>query len=390
MGVHDVLVAGDRVVAMDRRLDTGGLDVTQLDLEGRRLLPGLIDGHLHIVGGGGNEGYGTRIPELWTGELLAAGITTVVAPPGLDMVTKSLEGLLAKAYALHEDGITALLMTGGFQRPFPTLTGSVARDLFLVDRIVGVKIALGEHRATRFRDHELSELAGQLEWLSGATGKACVLHSHLGEAGDPAAQLLRLMGEGRLAPQRFQATHLNHSPDAMAAAPEISDRGGTVDVNPILDPAFGHPHATPAAVAVRQFLDAGLDPTRITMTSDGNASVPIRRPDGSRGNYEKSLSWLWGAVVDLVRDGVELEQALAFVTSNPARVLRLPTKGSVRVGGDADLLVVGDDLRIEHVFARGRHVVADESAVVTSMYEPGRQGDSGGQAQRPADLLAAS
>ena len=44
-------------------------------------MPGLVDGHVHVIGGGGNEGYASRIPELWVGELVEAGITTVVAPP---------------------------------------------------------------------------------------------------------------------------------------------------------------------------------------------------------------------------------------------------------------------------------------------------------------------
>lgn len=370
LGVNDVLIAGERVVALAPGLDVGGLPVTSIDAGGRRVVPGLVDGHLHIVGGGGNEGYASRIPELWVGELALAGITTVAAPPGLDMVGKNLEGILAKAYALQSEGVTAYVYAGGFQRPFRTLTGSLLHDVFTVEKIVGVKVALGEPKASRFADHELVEIATQLHWLAGATGKACLLHAHLGQSADPAEQLLHAMHESGAPASRFQATHCNYTTDALEAGRLVAAAGGFADFNPILTPEFGHPRAIPAAKAVLQTLDAGVDSSLVTMTTDGNASVPILREDGSRGTYEKSLGWLWDTVVELVSSGLELPQALSFVTTNPARALRLPRKGSVRVGADADLLVLGPDLTIDHVFARGNHLLEDGRPLVTSMYEP--------------------
>jgi beta-aspartyl-dipeptidase (metallo-type) len=130
----------------------------------------------------------------------------------------------------------------------------------------------------------------------------------------------------------------------------------------------------PAADAIVDSLAAGVDPRLVTMTTDGNASVPILLDDGTRGSYEKSLGWLWDTVVELVNDhGLPISQALSFVTSNPARVLGLGHKGRIRTGADADLLVLDDDLRIAEVFARGRRLVADGRALVHSMYEPGRE-----------------
>ncbi|SEE68317.1 amidohydrolase family protein [Jiangella alba] len=370
IGVRDLLLAGGRVVAIGERLDLGGLDVVELDAAGRRVVPGLVDGHLHVIGGGGNEGYASRIPELWAGELALAGITTVVAPPGLDMVAKSLEGLLAKTYALDSEGISAYAMAGGFQRPFRTVTGSLLGDLFTIERFIGVKVALGEVKATPFRDEELVELAAQLHYLAGATGKACLLHAHLGQSPDPARQFLHAMRASGVPAHRFQATHGNYTEHTMQAVLDVAAAGGYVDFNPILTPAFGHPRAVPAAEAVVRTLAAGVDPGLVTMTTDGNASVPILRADGTRDVYEKSLGWLWDTVTELVREhGVPLELALSFVTSNPARALGLDRKGHLGVGADADLLVLDDDLIVD-VFARGRRLVADGKALVRSMYEP--------------------
>jgi beta-aspartyl-dipeptidase (metallo-type) len=373
VGVRDLLLAGERVVAIEPSLDLGGLRVAEVDASGRRVVPGLVDGHLHLIGGGGNEGYASRIPEVWVGELALAGITTAVAPPGLDMVAKNLEGLLAKTYALESEGVSAYVMVGGFQRPFRTVTGSLVGDVFTLEKVIGVKVALGEVKATAFRDDELVELAAQLHYLAGATGKACVLHAHLGHSPDPAGQFVHAMKTSGVPGHRFQVTHCNYTEHTMQAAIEVAAEGGYVDFNPVLTPAFGHPRAVPAAEAVARTLAAGVDPALVTMTSDGNASVPMLLDDGTRDSYEKSLDWLWDTVVELVRDhALPLEQALSFVTTNPARVLGLGQKGRVRVGGDADLLVVDDDLNIVDVFARGRRMVADGECVVRSMYEPGR------------------
>ncbi len=40
------------------------LDVEILDIEGDYLVPGFIDSHVHIIGGGGEGGYSTRTPEI--------------------------------------------------------------------------------------------------------------------------------------------------------------------------------------------------------------------------------------------------------------------------------------------------------------------------------------
>jgi beta-aspartyl-dipeptidase (metallo-type) len=373
VGVRDILVAGERVVAIQEKLDTGGLDVVEVDAGGRRVVPGLVDGHAHVIGGGGNEGYASRIPELWVGELVSAGITTVVAPPGLDMIAKNLEGLLAKTYALDGEGVSAYVMVGGFQRPFRTVTGSLMTDIFAIEKVIGVKVALGEVKSTAFTDDELAGLAAQLHYLAGATGKACLLHAHLGQSVEPAAGFLHAMKTSGRPAHCFQATHCNYTGDTMEAALQVAAAGGYVDFNPILSPDFGHPNAVPAADAIVRTLAEGADPSLVTMTTDGNASVPILLEDGTRDSYEKSLDWMWQSTVELVtKYDVPLPQALSFVTSNPARALGLEHKGRVRVGGDADLLVLDDDLAITDVLSRGRRMVADGEVLVRSMYEPGR------------------
>ena len=75
LGRRDVLLCGERVIAIAKHLDTQGLpgEVQVLDAAGKRLLPGLIDQHVHITGGGGESGFTSRVPELRFSQAIEAG-----------------------------------------------------------------------------------------------------------------------------------------------------------------------------------------------------------------------------------------------------------------------------------------------------------------------------
>jgi beta-aspartyl-dipeptidase (metallo-type) len=56
-------------------------------------VPGFIDMHVHVCGGGGEAGPSSRTPEARLSELLLAGITTVCGILGTDSVSRSQVGL---------------------------------------------------------------------------------------------------------------------------------------------------------------------------------------------------------------------------------------------------------------------------------------------------------
>src|SRR5262245_66350881 len=99
-----------------------------IDLEGRRLIPGLIDGHVHVTGGGGEAGFRTRVPTVPLSRFTTAGITTVVGLLGTDDVARGPGELLATLYALREEGLNAYGYAGGYHVPAATLAGSVGGD----------------------------------------------------------------------------------------------------------------------------------------------------------------------------------------------------------------------------------------------------------------------
>ena len=81
LGIRHVLVAGDRIVhigtevpELDARL---GVDV--VDAGGARLIPGFIDPHAHVTGGGGEAGFETSVPAPLLSEYTRAGVEFVLA-----------------------------------------------------------------------------------------------------------------------------------------------------------------------------------------------------------------------------------------------------------------------------------------------------------------------
>ena len=77
------------------------------DLEGRRVIPGLIDGHVHLTGGGGEAGPNTRVPPLGLSRLTAGGVTTAVGVLGTDDTVRTPAELVTAARGLIADGLSA-------------------------------------------------------------------------------------------------------------------------------------------------------------------------------------------------------------------------------------------------------------------------------------------
>ena len=91
-GRGTVLTGGGSIVAIlaeDYPVENlTGLPVRVVDAEGGVVVPGLIDMHVHVTGGGGEMGPASRTPEATVGELVDAGITTVVGVLGTDCVSR--------------------------------------------------------------------------------------------------------------------------------------------------------------------------------------------------------------------------------------------------------------------------------------------------------------
>jgi beta-aspartyl-dipeptidase (metallo-type) len=280
-----------------------------------------------------------------------------------------MEGLLAKARGLTADGMTAYMYIGGFRRPVATLTGSVWRDAYLLPDVVGVKLALGEGRAPSIDTGVLVDLARDLAWVERARDQRVVAHLHLGTDPDGPRQVREILARAPL-PSRFVVTHCNWTPASLEAAADFVADGAYADVTTLLDPAHGVDGAVRPAEAVARLLDRGVDPNRVSMSTDGNGHVPVQAGDGWE-RYDPLMHTLLGQARALVIDhGADAGTALRLVTETPATALGIEArKGRIASGADADLLLLNQELRVTGVFCRGREMVRDGQPGVRDRFE---------------------
>jgi beta-aspartyl-dipeptidase (metallo-type) len=351
MGIQALLVVAGKIVLIGNGLEKPPWVKEVLDGEGRPLVPGLIDLHVHLLGGGGEAGPASRLPEVTFEELVAAGITTCVGCLGTDDVTRHLEDLLAKARALSIQGLTAYIYTGSYRVPPVTLTGSVRRDLVLIPEVIGVgEIAISDHRSSQPTLEELLKIAADARVGGMLAGKRGLVHLHVGSAPQRLSLLWQAIETTPIPITQFHPTHVNRTPELLEEAARWVKAGGTADLT-----APSSTLTWELAEAIEVLAEADPSWERFTLSSDGGGSMPKFDEAGNLVGYASGdVRALWASVQALAQKGFPLEKVLRLVTSNPARILGLPGKGRIALGYDADFLLLDENLRICATVARGR------------------------------------
>ena len=370
-GRAHLLIAGESIVWIGAEAPVlpRTLGVSERDLEGRRVIPGLIDSHVHLTGGGGEAGPETRVPPLMLSRLTAGGVTTAIGVLGTDDTVRSPAELVTTARGLIAEGMSAFCHTGGYHVPPVTVTGSVRQDIVLIDLILGVgELAISDHRSSQPTLDELLRIAGDAHVAGLMSGKAGIVHLHVGD-GARGLELVRQALETSELPARvFNPTHVNRRKALFQEALALAQRGCTVDLTAF--PIEEGDDAWSAAEALTRYLEAGLPAERVTVSSDGGGCLPVFDTEGRVTEMDVgNPSAMAGTLQELLECGQPLERVLPAFTANPARLLRLH-KGTLTAGADADLVVLDEDGSIEDVMARGRwHVLAGQPAV-RGTFEP--------------------
>lgn len=374
-GQQDILIAGNKIamIAPEINPPANFIDIEVVEARGLTSVPGFIDQHVHITGGGGEGGPATRTPEIMLSDLTTAGITTVVGLLGVDGITRNMTGLLAKSRALEHEGITSYIYTGAYQIPTRTITGGVRSDLVLIDKIIGSgEIAISDHRSAQPTLEMLIELAAEARVGGMLGGKAGIVHLHLGEGKTRLELVFQALKHSDLPVGQFVPTHVNRQTELLQQAVEFTKLGGTIDLTAGIEADNASPGALNISNSLRFLKKAGVSLAQVTISSDGNGSLPQFNARGEiTAMSVGSVGVLWQDLKKAITDGiVSLEEGIRLITANVARVLKIfPVKGTLTAGSDADLVLLNQRLEIIRVYARGRLMVDNGVPIVKGTFE---------------------
>ena len=365
LGKKDVLTIHDKIVKIsdaDTMQLTGIFPEAEIiDGTDRILTPGFIDCHVHVLGGGGEGGFANRTPEATMEGLTKFGVTTVVGCLGTDGIGRDMCALVAKTKGLNEQGMTAYCYTGSYQIPVRTLTDSITKDIMMIQEIIGTgEIAISDHRSSQPTFEEFARVAADTRLGGVLSGKAGIINVHLGDSLRCMDLIERVIDETEIPASQFLPTHINRNEMLFCKAVEYALKGGAVDFTGNEDIDYWETICDEVRVCngMKRMLDAGVNPNRITISSDGQGSLPIYNKQGEfLGMGVGQSSCLLKEVKECVeRTEIPLEIALSTITSNPAEILNLKGKGKIEEGNDADLCILDHNLQVMEVIAKGKTV----------------------------------
>ena len=354
IGVCHLAIGGGRILALSEDLEAVSAPHAMVtDIGGRRLIPGFIDCHAHVTGGGGESGFNSRVPPVPLSVITGAGVTSVVGVLGTDDTTRDTRGLLAQTRALRDEGIGAWCHTGGYHVPPVTLTGSVRDDIVYLDPVIGVgELALSDHRSSQPTRDELLRIASDAHVAGMISGKAGIVHLHLGD-GERGLDLVRqALSLSELPARVFNPTHINRQKALFEEALALAREGATVDITAY--PVSEDDEAWPAEDALLKYLESGAPVDKITVSSDGGGCLPVFNEQGEITEMDiGQAANLPRTLKSLLARGAALELVLPAFTANVANILRLHDRGRIKVGNTADVVVLDDEDNVHDVMIAG-------------------------------------
>src|SRR4051812_6460893 len=287
-----------RLADVQRAADALHLDLETLDARESIIAPGLIDPHEHLLGPSGEEGFSSRGPEIFCVELAESAITTVVGTLGTDNTMRTPVELLAKVKALAEEGLTALMYSGGYTIPPATLMGSLRNDVMFIDEVIGAgEIAISDARALQPTARELGSIVIETRVGGMLAKKAGVTHIHVGAGTHGLQPAIDALQEFEFEAAALYPTHITRSTALLRQAVALALRGSFVDMD-----TTEHNLAD----CLNSYERAGGPFSQLTISTDAGGDSP-----------RNLLQQLAAAA----SRGRALEDLLPLVTANPARAL---------------------------------------------------------------------
>lgn len=352
LGRVSVLLNGGTILKIGEvdasAIEKSGLPIEVIDASGCIVTPGFIDPHQHLLGGSGEDGFSSQTPEISISEIIAAGITTVVGCLGVDTTMKTMPGLLARAKALKEEGLSAFIWSGGYNVPPTTITDSIRNDIMFIEEVIGAgEIAISDARSTDPTAQELARLVNDAYVGGMLSKKAGVTHFHVGDTESRLKLLHQLIDDFHTPPQCIYASHVERNKKLLRDAIQLTRSGCFVDFD-----TAGEEDLTEY---ICFYFKNDAEPGQLTLSSDAGVTSPSNLLEEIRRCAQGGC--------------VELPQLLSLVTKNTATVLKLENKGHLAPGKAADVLVLeAESLELKEVIAGGKRLYRDGELVFKESY----------------------
>ncbi len=358
LGKKDVLIS-NKIEMLEDHIDSDLFEI--IDGTHKKLIPGFIDQHVHITGGGGEGSFKTKAPEITLSKLTAAGITTALGLLGTDGISRDVENLLSKAKALKEEGLNCLIISGSYQYPPITITGDIKKDVQFIEEVVGCKLALSDHRSSHITTQELIRLASDVRVSALLSGKPGIVTLHMGDEKQGLSQVFEALEQTDIPITLFRPTHVTRNTHLLEEAYQLLKKGGYIDMTASPDHQPTH--------AIIEAKTRQLPLSRITISSDGQGSWSHYDQDGHLIKIGvSSVDCLFKEFQYMLTAGFTIEEALPFFTVNVARGLNL-NKGMIDLNKDADLILLDENNDIEDVLINGVLHIQNKQLLIKGTYE---------------------
>ncbi|OAA31539.1 isoaspartyl dipeptidase [Kosmotoga arenicorallina S304] len=352
IGVNHVFICNEQICEISKSIIPGGIEYDTINFDpGKHFaVPGFIDGHVHLIGGGGEGGYITRTREGTPEEFLNCGTTAVLGLLGTDAITRDHISLLAKVRAFREEGISAWMLTGSYKYPIKTITGDHMKDLVLIPEVLGVgELAIADHRGSAVTASELKRLSLNIRVAGMISGKKGAIVCHMGNAPEGMAALFEATDDGTLPPTHLIPTHVSRNEKLLEEGIRwIKEKQGFIDLT-----------ANEKTAKVLSELKKELgNLDNVCVSTDGLGSLPVFDESGTLIELKSSpVDGLLKTFRELLRQGLNVEEALKPVCTTPAKALGIDRwgYGTLSKKSPASLLVFNaETLEIEVVVSSGK------------------------------------
>lgn len=364
LGMRDILIAEGRIQAIEKQIDLPASVAQVVDAEGKMVVPGLIDQHIHIAGAGGKDGFLSMTPDIKASELIACGSTTVVGLLGTDGTARNIRALFGKVQSLRQEGISAYMYSGYYGSDTVTITESITSDMIFIEPVLGFKIAISDIRSSYPTPLELVRKLREVR-VGGMLGnKKGIMHVHLGNLKTQMDPLFEIVEHYEFPIEHISPTHVGRSLSLFDQAIAFGKLGGMIDITTAAS-KYTDPYKS-----VIYALDQGLSIEKMTFSTDGHAGLTKNDAQGNAiGFRAAAINENLNEMVKLVKlGGLPLEEALKLVTTGPATNLGLAHKGRLLPGADADMCWFDDQLQLTDVWCGGQAMMRNGEITFANPY----------------------